>query len=121
MLAVRWNLIALFTGKNTTLTCGFPLIVDTMIFRNVSILTSSDPFSRADRSSETEGYSAADSNTIVWHDTSDEDIVEVSDLLLTTKLLAAENRGKLTLISIRIPIPLTEGLLHAILLSKGAF
>jgi len=58
------------------LTCGFPLIVDTMIFRNVSILTSSDPFSNAERSSEVGGYSAADSNTIVWHDGSEEDIVD---------------------------------------------
>ncbi len=59
-----------------TLTCGFPLIVDTMIFRNVSILTSSDPFSNAERSSEVGGYSTADSNTIVWHNGSDEDIVD---------------------------------------------
>jgi hypothetical protein len=51
-------------------------MVDTMIFRNVSILTSSDPFSNAERSSEVGGYSAADSNTIVWHDGSDEDIVD---------------------------------------------
>lgn len=56
-----------------------------MIFRNVSILTSSDPFSRAERSSETEGHSVADSNTMVWHDTSDEDIVEAGKLLLNDR------------------------------------
>lgn len=46
-----------------------------MILRNVSSLTSSEPFSRPDLSSDTDGYSAPESVTTVWHDGSEEDII----------------------------------------------
>jgi len=64
-----------FQIEDEKLACGFPLIVDIMILRNVSILTSSVPFSRPARSSAAEGYSALASNMTVWHDESEDDIL----------------------------------------------
>lgn len=49
-----------------------------MILRNVSSLTSSEPFSRPDLSSETEGYSEPESVTTVWHGGSEEDIIGIT-------------------------------------------
>jgi len=46
-------------------------MVDMMILRSVSILTSSEPFSRPDLSSCVPGYSALLSNTTVWQEGSD--------------------------------------------------
>lgn len=51
------------------------MIVEMIIFRNVSSLTSSEPFSSPERSSAADGYSALDSSTIVWHVESVEVIV----------------------------------------------
>lgn len=63
--------------KRYQLAWALPLIVETMILRNVSILTSSEPFSSPDLSSCTLGYSVPLSNTIVWQEGSDEDIADV--------------------------------------------
>jgi hypothetical protein len=52
-----------------------------MILRNVSSLTSSEPFSRPDLSSDREGYSAPESVTTVWHEGSEEDIIDRGKIL----------------------------------------
>jgi len=49
-------------------------MVDMMILRSVSILTSSGPFSRPDLRSCVPGYSALLSNTTVWQEGSDADM-----------------------------------------------
>jgi len=49
-------------------------MVDMMILRSVSILTSSEPFSRPDLRSCVPGYSALLSNTTVWQEGSDADM-----------------------------------------------
>ena len=54
----------------TKRTCGFPLIVDTMILRNVSSLTSSEPFCSAVRSSAVVGVSEGSSKTKVYEEAS---------------------------------------------------
>jgi hypothetical protein len=54
-----------------------------MILRNVSSFTSSEPFSRPDLSSDTEGYSAPESVTTVWHEGSEEDIIGIRRVKVT--------------------------------------
>jgi len=54
-------------------------MVDMMILRSVSILISSEPFSRPDLSSCVPGYSTLLSNTTVWQEGSDADMMGWSD------------------------------------------
>jgi len=55
-------------------------MVDMIILRSVSIFTSSEPFSRPDLSSCVPGYSALLSNTIVWQEGSDADMIRLREM-----------------------------------------
>ena len=60
-------------------TCELPLTVDTMILRNVSSLTSSEPFCSAERKSEVEGVSVLSSEMTVQDEASADAILKVEN------------------------------------------
>jgi len=65
-------------------------MVDMMILRSVSILTSSEPFSRPDLRSCVPGYSALLSNTTVWQEGSDADM-EAGQICSRGKLMSTQS------------------------------